>query len=196
MAGRSGGHAELVNYHYVTSTQRDALDILQTRDGRTHQTGNTELTSYYIYGKPVLAPAAGTVTFILDGRPDQAIGSTDNRFQSGNNIVIDIGGGRFLLMGASQPRQHPGQGRRSGHARPTDCPGGNSGNTSEPHLHIQAQSAGTGIGDIATMDVPTIIRTLHTYPLVFSHMVLTRRGTESQPASANPRRGDLLRSAS
>ena len=39
-----------------TSTQRDALDILQTRDGRTHQPGSAELTSYYVYGKPVLAP--------------------------------------------------------------------------------------------------------------------------------------------
>jgi hypothetical protein len=49
-----GGHAELVNYHHVTSTQRDALDILQARDGRTHQPGSSALTSYYIYGKPVL----------------------------------------------------------------------------------------------------------------------------------------------
>jgi hypothetical protein len=93
-----GGHAELVNYHHVTSTQRDALDILQARDGRTHQPGNTELTSYYIYGKPVLAPADGTVTFVQDGRPDQRIGSTDSHFQSGNNIVIDIGSGRYLMM--------------------------------------------------------------------------------------------------
>lgn len=69
-----GAHAELINYHYVTSTQRDALDILQARNGRTHQPGSSELTSYYIYGKPVLAPADGTVAFVLDGRPDQQIG--------------------------------------------------------------------------------------------------------------------------
>ena len=191
-----GGHGELVNYHYVTSTQRDALDILQTRDGRTHQPGNAELTSYYIYGKPVLAPAAGTVTFILDGRPDLPIGSTDNRFQSGNNIVIDIGGGRFLLMGHLSPGSIQVKvGDQVTLGQPI-ARVGNSGNTSEPHLHIQAQNAGTGVGDIATMDIPTIIRTLHTYPLVFSDMVLTRRGTESRPASADPRRGDLLRSAS
>ena len=50
-----GGHAELVNYHHVTSTQRDPLDILERRDGSTHQPGSKALTSYYIYGKPVLA---------------------------------------------------------------------------------------------------------------------------------------------
>ena len=47
-----GGHAELLNYHQVASTQRDALDIQQERDGRTHEQGSTQLTSYYIYGKP------------------------------------------------------------------------------------------------------------------------------------------------
>jgi len=190
-----GGHAEFVNYHYVTSTQRDALDILQARDDRTHQPGSTELTSYYIYGKPVLAPADGTVTFIQDGRPDQRIGSTDNHFQSGNNIVIDIGGGRYLMMAHLSPGSiqvkvgdHVKQGQPIARV-------GNSGNTTEPHLHIQAQTIGTGIGDVATMDAPAIIRTLHTYPLVFTHVVLTRRGNESHPANVDPRRGDLLRPA-
>jgi murein DD-endopeptidase MepM/ murein hydrolase activator NlpD len=72
---------------------------------------------------------------------------------------------------------------------------GNSGNTTEPHLHIQAQTIGTGIGDVETMDVSEVIRTLHTYPLVFSNVVLTRRGNESRPQAADPRRGDLLRPA-
>jgi hypothetical protein len=40
-----------VNYHHVTSTQRDAIDILEAREGRTHKPGSNELTSYYIYGQ-------------------------------------------------------------------------------------------------------------------------------------------------
>jgi murein DD-endopeptidase MepM/ murein hydrolase activator NlpD len=72
---------------------------------------------------------------------------------------------------------------------------GNSGNTTEPHLHIQAQTIGTGIGDVATMDAPTIIRTLHTYPLMFTDVVLSRRGNESQPPNVDARRGDLVRPA-
>ena len=188
-----GGHAELVNYHHVTSTQRDALDILQVRDGHTHQPGSTELTSYFIYGKPVLAPAAGTVTFVLDGRPDVPIGSTDSQYPSGNNIVIDIGGGRYLLIGHLSPGSIQAKvGDQVKLGQPI-AKVGNSGNTSQPHLHIQAQSVGTGIGDLTTVDVPALIRTLHTYPLVFTDVVLTRRGTESQPVSADPRRGDLLR---
>ena len=44
-----GGHAELVNYHYTRSTQRDALDIMQIVDGSIHRPASTDLTSYYIY---------------------------------------------------------------------------------------------------------------------------------------------------
>ena len=190
-----GGHAELVNYHYVTSTQRDALDILQEQDGRTHQPGGTELTSYYIYRKPVLAPADGTVTFVQEGRPDQQIGSADSHYQSGNNIVIDVGGGRFLMLAHLSPSSVQVKVGDQVQVGQQIAKVGNSGNTTEPHLHIQAQTIGTGIGDIATMNIETTIRTLHTYPLVFTDVVLTRRGSESQPVNADPRRGDLLRPA-
>ena len=188
-----GGHSELVNYHHVSSTQRDALDILQARDGSTHESGRRELTSYYIYGKPVLAPADGVVTFVLDGRPDQMIGSTDGRYQSGNNVVIDIGGGRYLLMGHLSPGSIQVKVGDQVTLGQQIAKVGNSGNTTEPHLHIQAQTIGTGIGDVETMDVSEVIRTLHTYPLVFSNVVHTRRGNESRPQAADPRRGDLLR---
>lgn len=191
-----GGHAELVNYHHVTSTQRDPLDILERRDGSTHQPGSKALTSYYIYGKPVLAPADGTITFVQDGRPDQQIGSRDSHFQSGNNIVIDIGGGHYLEMAHLSPGSI--QVKVGDHVTVGQpiAKVGNSGNTSEPHLHIQAQTLGTGIGDVATMDIPTVLHTLHTYPLVFTDVVLTRRDRESRPVAADPRRGDTVRPAS
>jgi peptidase M23-like protein len=190
-----GGHSELVNYHYVTSTQRDALDILQARNGLTHRPGSNEFSSYYIYGKPVLAPAAGTVTFVLDGRPDQAIGSGDSHYQSGNNVVIDIGGGRYVAMAHLRPGSirikvgdHVELGQQIAEV-------GNSGNTTEPHLHIQAQTRGTGIADVATMDIEATLRTLHTRPLVVTDVVLTRRGQQSMPGNADLRRGDLVRPA-
>jgi Peptidase family M23 len=190
-----GGHSELVNYHHVSSTQRDALDILQARDGSTHESGRRELTSYYIYGKPVLAPADGVVTFVLDGRPDQMIGSADGRYQSGNNVVIDIGGGRYLMLGHLGPGSIQVKVGEQVKVGQQIAKVGNSGNTTEPHLHIQAQTIGTGIGDVTTIDAPTILRTLHTYLLVFSNVVFTRRGHESRPLTADPRRGDLLRPA-
>ena len=125
--------------------------------------------------------------------PDQQIGSTDTHFQSGHNIVIDVGGGRYLEMAHLSPGSI--QVKVGDHVRVGQeiAKVGNSGNTSEPHLHIQAQTVGTGVGDVATMDIPTIVRTLHTYSLVFTDVVLTRRGAESAPVTADVRRGDLVR---
>lgn len=133
------------------------------------------------------------MTFVLDGRPDQQIGSTDGRYQSGNNIVLDIGGGNFLMMAHLSPGSI--QVKVGDHVKLGQplAKVGNSGNTTEPHLHIQAQTVGTGIGDIATIDAPALIRRLHTIPLVFTDVVLTRRGSEYRPMNADPRRGDLVR---
>jgi hypothetical protein len=191
-----GGHAELVNYHRVGSTQSNALDIMQVVDGRTHRPGSTDLTGYYIYDEPVLAPADGVVTAVLDGRPDLPIGSADSHYQTGNHVVIDIGGGRYLMMGhLRQGSILVTIGDRVRVGQPI-ARVGNSGNTSEPHIHIQAQTLGIGIGDVQALDRADIVRlsrTLHTYPLVFRDVVLTRHAAESQPAAADPRRGDLVR---
>jgi len=189
-----GGHAELVNYHYTRSTQRHALDILQVVDGSIHRPGSTDLTSYYIYDQPVLAPAAGTVTYVVDGHPDQPIGSVDSQHPTGNELVIDIGGGHYLLMG------HLRQGSIAVDVGERVIEGqqlarvGNSGASSAPHIHIQAQTLPTGVADLATIDGPKMVKTLRTYPLLFRGASLIRGGVETRPTAVDPRRGDFVRS--
>jgi hypothetical protein len=190
-----GGRAELVNYHRVTSAQADALDILQVVDGRTHRPGNPELTRYYIYGKPVLAPADGVVTGVQNGQPDQQIGTTNAHYQEGNAIVLDVGDGRYLMMAHLKPDSitvRVGDQVRVGQpiARV-----GNSGNTTEPHLHIQAQTLPTDVGDVQAADISELLRTLHTYPVVFRDVVLTRNGSQTRSAATDVRRGDYVRPA-
>ncbi len=188
-----GGHAELVNYHQTRSTQRDALDIMQVVDGSIHRPGSIDLTSYYIYDKPVLAPASGTVTYLVDGHPDLPIGSVDSQHPTGNQVVIDIGGGRFLLIGhLRQGSIVVRVGDRVAEGQPI-AHVGKSGHSSHPHLHIQAQTQPTGIADITTIDGPQMLRNLHTYPLLFHDATLIRRGVETRPAAIDPRRGDFVR---
>ena len=188
-----GGHAELVNYHQTRSTQRNALDIMQVVDGSIHRPDSTDLTSYYIYDQPVLAPANGTVTYLIDGHPDLPIGTVDSQHPSGNQVVIDIGGGHYLLMG--HLRQHSitvnlGQGVTEGQPIARI---GKSGHTSHPHLHIQAQTLSNGIADITIVDGPQLLKTLHTYPLLFRGVSLVRDGVETEPTVVDPRRGDFVR---
>ncbi len=188
-----GGHAELLNYHQARSTQRHAVDIMQVVDGSIHRPGSTDLTSYYIYDQPVLAPADGTVTYLIDGHPDLPIGSVDSQHPTGNQLVIDIGGGRYLMIGHLRQHSitvHVGEHLTEGQpiARV-----GKSGHTSHPHIHIQAQTLPTGIADLTTIDGPEMLKTLHTYPLLFRGVSLIRDDVQTRPAAVDPRRGDFIR---
>jgi hypothetical protein len=188
-----GGHAELVNYHQARSTQRHAVDIMQVINGSIHRPGSTDLTSYYIYDQSVLAPASGTVTYVVDGHPDLPIGSVDSQHPTGNHLVIDIGGGRYLLMGhLRQGSIAVKVGERLTEGQPI-ARVGKSGDSSHPHIHIQAQTLPTGIADITTIDGPQMVKTMHTYPLLFRGVSLIRGGVETRPTAVDPRRGDFLR---
>ena len=186
-----GGHAELVNYHFVTSAQRDALDIVQIVDGRTHPNGCTDLDCYHIFGAALLAPADGVVTSVVDGVVDQQIGSVDRDHQAGNHIVIDLSGGRYILL--AHIRQGSIQVAVGDRVTPGEAIAevGNSGDTTEPHIHIQAFNLPSF--DLADSNLAEFLRTARTYPLVFRDVVLTRHGSASTPIAVDPRRGDLIR---
>src|SRR5215203_33695 len=144
--------------------------------GSFHRPGGTDLTSYYIYDQPGLAPAGGTVTYVVDGHPDLPIGSVDSQHPTGNQLVIDVGGGHYVLMGHLRQGSitvNVGEGVTQGQpiARV-----GKSGHASHPHLHIQAQTLPTGITDITTIDGPQMLKTVHTYPLLFHGASIIRGG--------------------
>jgi hypothetical protein len=135
-----GGRSGLINHHFVVPSQRDALDLLALRAGRTVLGDPGKLESYPSFEQPLFAPAAGRVVHVLDGRPDMTIGTTDLEEIAGNYVIIDMGRDRYVLLAHMQrgsiavsegQQVQPGQflGR---------C--GNSGNTSCPHLHLQVQN--------------------------------------------------------
>lgn len=148
-----GGRTPEQNYHVVSRSQRFAYDMLVLRDGKSHTGEGKALTDYHCFGLPILAPAAGRVAKVVDSLPDQAIGSTDARNPAGNHVVIDHGGGEYstlahLRHGSVTVRE--GEAVRAG-ARLGAC--GNSGNTSEPHLHYQLQDAADMFAS-ATLGLP------------------------------------------
>lgn len=131
-----GGRTLGENYHAASRAQRFAHDFVVVRDGKTHPDTARALTSYYCYGQPILAPAPGVVVVAIDSLPDQPIGSRDTSHPGGNHVVIDHGNHEFSLLAHMQPHSlrvkvgtHVKRGQLLGLA-------GNSGNTSEPHLHV------------------------------------------------------------
>jgi murein DD-endopeptidase MepM/ murein hydrolase activator NlpD len=135
-----GGRTLEQNYHAFSRDQRFAMDLLIVRSGRTHEGEGKALTDYYCYGQDVLAPAAGKVVWAQDSLPDNAPGQMDPAHATGNSLVIDHGNGEYSLLAHLQP----GSLRfKVGDAVPADavlgrC--GNSGNTSEPHVHYHLQN--------------------------------------------------------
>ena len=106
----------------------------------------SRLEQFPIYGLPVLSPVAGLVTQVSDHAPDQAIGDTDRDNPMGNHIWLEwqsAEGPVEALFAHLQPGSisvHPGErvqpGQRLGAV-------GNSGNTTEPHLHLHVQRPAT-----------------------------------------------------
>jgi murein DD-endopeptidase MepM/ murein hydrolase activator NlpD len=135
-----GGPTEDVNYHVVAAEQRWAYDLLVTEQGRTHKGEGSRLEEYYAYGLPVLAPADGKVVETFNGDPDMKVGELGGgTTAAGNHIVIEVAPREFLWLCHLQPGSitvgsgdHVAEGQTVGKV-------GNSGNTSEPHLHVHLQ---------------------------------------------------------
>ena len=134
-----GGGSVATNYHVVAPDQRWAYDLLVTRDGATHRGDGSKLKDYYYYGLPVLAPADGTVHTVVDGHAEMPPGKLGGSPAGGNQLVITVAPGQYLFLCHLQPgsiRVRKGDAVRAGQAV---ARGGNSGNTSEPHLHVHLQ---------------------------------------------------------
>jgi hypothetical protein len=180
----SGGRSSLLNNHWTTVSQRHALDIVQVRNGASYRGDKNELTSYYAFGKQLVAPAPGRITAVLDSRPNVAIGESDRRHPEGNYLILDIGNGRYVMMGHLLPGSAMvGVGDVVRRGQPL-ARVGNSGNTSEPHLHIQLQNSA---------DFQNTLGEQRTYPALFSNTALIRSGDAGSPGDADPRRNDFIR---
>jgi murein DD-endopeptidase MepM/ murein hydrolase activator NlpD len=180
-----GGHSELVNGHRADPAQREALDMVQVADGSTHNPGGTGLADYYAFDAPVLAPADGVVVYLSDTLADRRPSSPDPdpANAAGNQLVIDIGGGRYVHVAHLEQNSslvNVGDRVQRGQAIARV---GNSGDSAEPHLQIQVQDSPR----------PDISRAgVHTFPILFRDITLTRGGSATHPATVDLRRGDRL----
>lgn len=136
-----GGRTPDANYHAVDPGQRFAVDLTVLREGSNHEGDGTRPEDYYCWNQPVLAPANGTVAHATGDLPDQAIGDTDTANPAGNHVVIDLGNDEYVFLAhlqhgsvAVKEGDTVAEGQVLGRC-------GNSGNTSEPHLHIHLQTS-------------------------------------------------------
>jgi hypothetical protein len=134
-----GGSNTLLNYHSEVRPQTYALDISKVSALGVRARGALprQLERYAIYGDTLYSPVSGTVAFAVDGRPDLTPPEMDRKQIAGNHVWIHSGNAYLLLahLKKGSVRVRPGQTVSAG--EPIGQVG-NSGNTSEPHLHIHA----------------------------------------------------------
>lgn len=134
-----GGGSPDINYHVVAPDQRWAYDLLVSRDGKTHAGDGKKLEDFYCYGMPVRAPVTGTVRSVLDGRPEMPPGQQGGEPAGGNHVCIEVAPAEFLYLCHMKPRSirvKAGDKVKEGQVLGLT---GNSGNTSEPHVHVHLQ---------------------------------------------------------
>jgi murein DD-endopeptidase MepM/ murein hydrolase activator NlpD len=118
--------------------QAYAFDMyMPTPEGKAYSGAGRRNIDYPAYGQPIVADAPGVVVIAVDGIPDNEPGVVNSYDQHGNYVVIDHRNGEFSLMAHLSPgslRVRPGQYVNTG-AELGLC--GNSGHTTNPHLHWQ-----------------------------------------------------------
>ena len=137
-----GGATPAVNYHVQFPDQRWAYDLIVRQGGLRHRGRGDRLEDYFVFGLPVVAPAAGVVRSVNDGEPDKPIG---RRWRggdpAGNHVVLEVAPHQYLFLGhleSGSVEVGPGDTVRAGQRLGRV---GNSGRTPVPHLHIHLQDS-------------------------------------------------------
>jgi murein DD-endopeptidase MepM/ murein hydrolase activator NlpD len=164
----------LVNNHWTLAVQRNAIDFVQVDGGQTFRGDRSRLENFFIFGQPLVAVADGRVTAAVDAHPDLPVGGNTWHDMAGNHVIIDIGDGHYVLYGHMKRgslRVHVGDPVRRGQVIGQV---GDSGNSDEPHLHLQVQNQPTF--DVADRDI-------RTYPILFDGATVAdvRRGDSVRP---------------
>jgi murein DD-endopeptidase len=132
-------------------SQRFAIDLVQLReDGRTFTGDSLDNKNYRAYGNEALAVADGTVVAFKDGIPEnvppsRAVPITLETV-GGNHVILDIGGGHFAFYAHLQPAKI--RVKMGDHVKRGQVVGlvGNSGNSTEPHLHFHICDGNSPLG--------------------------------------------------
>lgn len=165
----NGGVDKATSHSWSIQTQRYAYDfVVLDEEGHSFSGDCTKLTDYYCYDKKIFAPADGEVVEVRDKYPDSLVlgrGKVDCSAKDirGNYIIIRHADKEYGLLAHLRPGSILVKvGDKVERGQCIACCG-NSGNTSEPHLHFHLQdgmnfytSAGLPIEfiDISTLPIP------------------------------------------
>ena len=153
-ADASGHRRSLIPIYGTPSiAQRFAIDFVKVND--EHKTFNGDQLkneSYYAEGVDALAVANGTVVEVKDSIPENVPGINSRAVPitletvGGNHVIIDIGGGYYAFYAHLKPGSLKVKlGDKVTRGQVVGLVG-NSGNSTEPHLHFHIADANSPLG--------------------------------------------------
>jgi hypothetical protein len=137
-----GGDKKENNYHVNVQNQRAAFDMAKLGpDGRRFKLDGKSNEDYYSYGQQILAPASGLVTEAIDGVRDNTPGSLNQYSAMGNCVIIQHSDSEYSVL--SHIKRGTVKVKAGDRVKQGQVLGlcGNSGNSSEPHLHYHLQNS-------------------------------------------------------
>jgi hypothetical protein len=175
-----GGDTKELNQHHDAPNQRFAFDLLGVdSNGKTRKgEGNTN-EDCFAFGREIIAPADGIVTDVINGVRDNVPGSMNPSSAVGNAVVIQHRDNEVSVLAhfkLDSIKVKVGDKVVKGQLLGL-C--GNSGNSSEPHLHYHLQNTpivqdGTGI------------------KCLFQKVTIITNGQEQIKTNYSPVKGDII----
>lgn len=145
--GQGGNHVQM-NYHHAYRPQQYALDIVKLNRLGARASGfyPKELERYAIYGDPLYSPCDAEIVEVRDGLPDLNPPDRDPDYPEGNYVALRCEETEPLIYIAhmQQGSIEVKEGMKVKEGEKIGAVG-NSGNTTEPHLHIHAELNGIGV---------------------------------------------------
>lgn len=138
-----GGNSIVTNPFHTLADNRQAIDIvkLTSLGNQTDDLAPRALSAYKIFGEKLYSPCQGSILEVRDSLPDNPPGNPDIKHPQGNYIVLKCLMGNILMahLRRGSIQVVPGDAATIGQPLAEI---GNSGNTLEPHLHIEASQDG------------------------------------------------------
>jgi len=136
-----GGDTKEQNYHQVSEAQKNAFDLIITdNNGKSYKTDGQTNEDYYAYGKNIIAPCNGEIVLVVDGIKENKPGELNPIYVPGNTVILKTSNNEYLFF--AHFKQHSIKVKQGDEVKQGQLLGrcGNSGNSSEPHIHFHIQN--------------------------------------------------------
>lgn len=175
-----GGDTKKQNQHHDVHNQKYAFDFVKIdKSGKTHKNKGEENEDYFAFAQNVLAPGDGVVTDVINGVRDNSPGSLNPYSGLGNAVIIKHRELEISVLAhfkQNSIRVNVGDKVKKGQVLGL-C--GNSGNSSEPHIHYHLQNT-------------PIIQEGLGRKCFFENVALTKNGKEESKARHSPVKGEVV----